>query len=48
MINYDVKILMAFGESIRGNEKIYTWLLKNGYPELAALSSAIRGSDEAV
>jgi len=44
---YPPKILIAFGEAINGNDKIFNWLLKNGYPELAALSKAIRGSDEA-
>ena len=44
---YPIKILLAFGEAIDGNDKIFMWLLKNGYAELAALSKAIRGSDEA-
>jgi hypothetical protein len=47
LTNYPVKILLAFGEAIDGNDKIFNWLLKNGYPELAALAKAIRGSDEA-
>ncbi|MEZ5146170.1 MAG: hypothetical protein R2759_03510 [Bacteroidales bacterium] len=45
--DYPVKILLAFGEAIDGNDKIFMWLLKNGFAELAALSKAIRGSEEA-
>ena len=47
MLDYPTKILLAFGETISGNDKIFQWLLKNGYPELAALSRAITGSEEA-
>ena len=49
MLEYPAKILMAFGEtfSLEG-EQFYTWLMENGYPELAALSSGIRGSNEAI
>ncbi|MFH1122008.1 MAG: hypothetical protein V1775_19475 [Bacteroidota bacterium] len=47
MLDYPVKILIAFGETFSGNDEILGWLLKNGYPELAALSSAIRGSEQA-
>jgi hypothetical protein len=47
LTEYPVKILLAFGESIDGNDKLFMWLLKNGYPELAALAKAIRGSEEA-
>lgn len=51
MINfneYDIKILLAFGKSIDGHKDFFKWLLKNGYPELAALSNAIRGDEEAL
>ncbi|HAL64064.1 MAG TPA: hypothetical protein DCX03_02630 [Bacteroidales bacterium] len=47
MLNYDAKLILAFGETITGNKKILDWLLKNGYPDLAALSYSIRGSEEA-
>jgi len=47
MVDYPVKVLIAFGETFAGNEELLNWLLNNGYPELAALSSAIRGSEEA-
>lgn len=45
---YDAKILIAWGEALDGNKAIYSWLLKNGYPELAALSSAIHASRDAL
>lgn len=50
MLNYDPKILLAFGETFEeeGGEDFLKWLLENGYPELAALSSGIRGSHEAI
>ena len=44
---YPAKIWLAFGETFEGNQKIIDWLIKNGYPEVAALSHAMRGSDEA-
>lgn len=49
MLDYPVKILIAFGQTFNeeGGKEFFTWLLDNGYPELAALSSAIRGSREA-
>ncbi|MFA8449116.1 MAG: hypothetical protein ACEPOW_00310 [Bacteroidales bacterium] len=48
ILDYPTKIWMAFGETMTGNEKIHQWLLENGYPELAALSSSIQGSEEAL
>ncbi len=48
MLHYSPKILMAFGETFTEKDgAFHKWLLQNGYPELAALSSAIRGSYEA-
>lgn len=44
---YPANILLAFGESVIGNEEVMIWLLNNGYPEMAALANAIRGSEEA-
>jgi len=41
-INYDVKILVAWGEAISGNEKIRHWLMKNGYTELGMFCFALR------
>lgn len=48
MLDYPPKILMAFGESFSEEKGEFTnWLLENGYPELSALSSGIKGSTEA-
>jgi hypothetical protein len=47
LLKYPAKILVAFGEAIGDNKEIQDWLLKNGYPELAALAFSIRGSNEA-
>ncbi len=44
MLNYPIKIIIAFGEAVTGNLKIMNWLLKNGYPELGALANAIQTS----
>jgi hypothetical protein len=46
-LHYPAKIWLAFGETLKGNKDILDWLLKNGYRELAVLSSAVRGSEEA-
>ena len=48
MLEYDVKILLAFGKALDGYKEYFEWLLNNGYPELAALSNAIRGDEGAV
>ncbi|MEI6822992.1 MAG: hypothetical protein WCL51_13750 [Bacteroidota bacterium] len=48
MLEYDVKILLAFGKALDGYNEYFEWLLNNGYPELAALSNAIRGDEGAV
>lgn len=48
MLHYPPKILLAFGETFTETDGAFQkWLLENNYPELAALSSAIRGSYEA-
>ena len=44
-IAYDIKILLAWGESITGNMKITEWLTKNGYPELGLFYYALRNED---
>ena len=33
--------------AINGNQEIVDWLVRNNYPEVAALAHAIRGSEEA-
>ena len=45
---YDIKILLALNKSIAGRKDFFSWLLDNGYPELAAFSNAIRGDVEAM
>jgi hypothetical protein len=48
MLQYPPKVLLAFGETFTETDGAFLkWLLENQYPELAALSSAIRGSYEA-
>lgn len=44
---YPARIWLAFGEAVTGNTEIVEWLMKNGYPEVAALAHAVRGSEEA-
>ena len=45
---YDIKILLALLESIKGRKDFFRWLLDNGYPELAAFSNAVRGDIDAM
>ncbi len=46
--DYDVKVLLAFGESLKKNKKFFQWLMENGFPELGALSAAINSDSEAL
>ena len=46
-MNYPIKIILAWGESISGNSKIRDWLIKNGYSELGLFSFALRNEDKA-
>ncbi len=48
MERYDVKILLMLLKAIQGYKDYFEWLLKNGYPELAAFSGAIRGDRDAL
>ena len=48
MTHYPVKILVAFAEALEGKDNFYAWLFKNGYHELSALTSAIKGNEEAI
>ena len=41
-VDYDVKILLAWGECISGNEKITQFLIKNGFTELGLFRYALR------
>jgi hypothetical protein len=44
-LTYDVKILIAWGESISGNMKITEFLMKNGFPELGLFYYALRNEE---
>ncbi len=43
---YDVKLLLALAEAMKGNKKFADWFVANGHPELAAFTAAVH-SDEA-
>ncbi len=45
---YDVKLLLALTESLKGNRKFTDWFIANGYPELAAFSAAVHSNEEAL
>ncbi|HEX4888466.1 MAG TPA: hypothetical protein VFV37_10515 [Luteibaculaceae bacterium] len=44
---YPQKVLIAWGEAIKGNKAIADWLMKNGYPELGLFCFAVRNNDDA-
>jgi hypothetical protein len=46
--DYEVKLLLALNESLKGNRKFTDWFMENGYPELAAFSAAVHSSEEAL
>ncbi len=48
LTDYDPKILLAFGESLKGDKKFTDFLMQNGFPELGALSAAIHSSTDAL
>ena len=48
LTDYDIKILMAFYESLMSDEKFTKYLYNNGFPELAALSNAIHSDTNAL
>ena len=44
MTHYPIKILMAFGCTFEPEgDEFFEWLMRNGYPELGALSQTIQG-----
>jgi hypothetical protein len=47
VLDYPVKILIAFGEAVDENNKFLYWLLENGYPELGALANSLHLNTEA-
>ena len=48
LTDYDAKLLLAFGESLKLDRKFTDFLIKNGFPELGALSSAINADTDAL
>lgn len=44
-LDYDVKVLLAWGECISGNDKITEWLLKNSFRELGLFRYALRNEE---
>lgn len=48
LTDYEPKVLLAFGESLKGKRKFTDFLLHNGFPELSALSAAIHSDTEAL
>jgi hypothetical protein len=46
--DYDIKLLLAFGEAVRGKKEFSDLLLEHGYPELAALTNAIHSDQNAL
>lgn len=48
LTDYEPKVLMAFGEALKGDEKFGKFLMSNGFPELTALAAAIHSDTEAL
>ncbi len=48
LLNYDIKILIVLLEALKCKKKFFTFLLENGYPELAAWSNAVLGDEDAL
>lgn len=46
--DYDVKILLAFLEGLKGDKKFLDWLIANNFVELAALANAINADTDAL
>jgi hypothetical protein len=44
---YPAKVIIAWGEAIKGNKAIREWLMENGYPELGIFVHALHNQDEA-
>ncbi len=47
-LHYDIKVLLALLESVKGHKKFFKFLAHNGYPELAAWSNVIWGDVQAL
>ncbi|MBO4580670.1 MAG: hypothetical protein J5701_00085 [Bacteroidales bacterium] len=48
LTDYDIKLLVALNESLRGHRQCTDFFINNGYPELAALSLAIQSDTDAL
>jgi len=48
LTDYDVKLLVAFNESLKGKRKFTDIFMAGGYPELAALSATIHSDTDAL
>lgn len=46
--DYDVKLLVALNESLKGKRVFTDFFMNNGFPELAALSAAIHSDTDAL
>lgn len=44
---YPQKVLLAWGECIKGNKEISEWLRNNGYKELFVFALALRNEERA-
>ncbi|NLJ83097.1 MAG: hypothetical protein GX330_08235 [Bacteroidales bacterium] len=47
LTDYDVKLLVAFNESLKGHRKFTDIFMNHGFPELAALSAAMHSDTDA-
>ncbi|MCQ2264277.1 MAG: hypothetical protein MJZ70_08325 [Bacteroidales bacterium] len=48
LLDYDPKILLAWGEALKGDRRFTDFLMNNGFPELAALARAILSDTDAL
>ena len=48
LTDYDVKLLLALNESLKGKRVFTDFFINNGFPELAALSAAIHSDTDAL
>lgn len=46
-LQYPVKIVIAWGEAISGNDRLRDWLIANDYPELGLFVFALNNDDNA-
>ena len=48
LTDYDIKLLLGFNESLKGNRQFDKIFIDSGFPELAALSAAIHSDTDAL